>query len=59
MEIGGQSSVKGTPEEHGRSRVPLLPTVKVPVTIAAWTSEILADLGVAVGHPATSELFVL
>src|SRR5438445_5814378 len=54
-EIGGQSVFKGAPEEHGCPGVFLFPAIEIAMTVAAWAREILADLGVAVNHEATSD----
>ena len=55
-EVGGQGLLEGPAKEHGRAGVFLLPAVEVAVAVAPRAGEVLADLGVAVGHQATSEL---
>src|SRR5206468_4323040 len=52
---GGQSAFESTPEEHGCPGVFLLPTIEIAMTVAAWAGEILADLGIAIGHEAISD----
>src|SRR2546430_2679318 len=54
-EVGSQSPFEGSAEEHGGSRILLLPAIEIAVAITAWARQILADLGVAVEHQATSE----
>src|SRR2546426_10145431 len=55
-EVGSQGAFEGSPEEHGGPGVFLLPAVEVAITIAAGAGQVLANLGVAIVHPATSEL---
>ena len=55
QEIGRQSTLKGAPEEHGRLAVLLLPAIEIAMPVAPWAGEVLADLGVAVDHYATSD----
>src|SRR5436190_20313951 len=57
QEIGGQSALKGASEEHGCPGVFLLPTVERAMAVSARAGQVVADLGVAVGHRATPELF--
>ena len=45
-----QSQFEGATEEHRRPRVLLLPAIEIAMPIAPRTGEVLADLGVAVGH---------
>src|SRR5207302_4049838 len=52
---GGQSAFKGAPEEHGGPDVFLLPAIEIAMTVAAWAGQILADVGIAIGHEATSD----
>src|SRR5437763_12641028 len=52
---GGQSSFKGAPEEHGRPGVFLLPAIEIAMTVASRAGQVLADLGIAVHHQATSD----
>src|SRR6266852_7274442 len=54
-EVGSQGPLEGSPEEHGGPGVFLLPAVEVAITIATGAGQVMADLGVAVGHGATSE----
>src|SRR5207253_103172 len=54
-EEGGQSAFKGAAEEHGGPSIFLLPTIQITMTIASRAGEVLADLGVAVDHEATSD----
>src|SRR5437899_11546460 len=54
-EIGGQSAFKGAPEEHGCPGVFLFPAIQITMTVAARAGQILADLGVAINHQATSD----
>src|SRR4029077_12482724 len=51
-----QGSFEGPTEKHRRSRVFLLPPIKISMPIAPRTGEVLADLGVAVCHQATCGL---
>src|SRR5437867_1711325 len=53
--VGGQSPLKGATEEHGCPGVLLLPSIQITMTVAARTGEVLADLGIAVDHQATSD----
>src|SRR2546425_9042321 len=55
QEVGGQSAFKGAPEEHGCPGVFLFPAIEIAMTVAARASQVLADLGVAVYHQATSD----
>src|SRR5438552_18267885 len=52
---GGQSAFKGASEEHGCPAVLLLPTIEIAMTVAARACQVLADLGVAINHEATSD----
>src|SRR5437870_7919193 len=52
---GGQSPFKGAAEEHGGPSIFLLPTIQITMTIASRAGEVLADLGVAINHQATSD----
>ena len=54
-EVGGQSLLKGATEQHRRPGVFLFPAVQVAIPVAARAAEVLADLGVAVDHQATSD----
>src|SRR6266536_2678257 len=54
-EIRAESAFKGAAEEHGCPAVLLLPTIEIAMTIAARAGQILADLGIAVYHQATSD----
>src|SRR3984885_2505457 len=54
QEVRGQSLFEGASEKHGCTSVFLLPAIEVTMTIATWTGQVLTDLGVAVGHQATS-----
>src|ERR1019366_10002933 len=47
--------LEGSTEQHGSASVLLLPAIEVVVAITAGAGEVLAYLGVAVGHHATSE----
>ena len=51
-EICSQCLLEGSAEEHGCAGVFLLPTIQIAMTIATWAGQILADLGIAVGHDA-------
>src|SRR5205807_1994178 len=53
--VGGQCAFKGAAEEHGCPRVFLLPAIQITMTIASRAGEVLADLGVAINHQATSD----
>src|SRR5207245_9681494 len=53
--VRGQWSFKGAAEEHGCPRVFLLPAIQIAMTVAARTGQVLADLGIAVDHQATSD----
>src|SRR2546428_10725752 len=53
--VGGQCAFKGAAEEHGCPRVFLLPAIQIAMTVAARTGQVLADLGIAVDHQATSD----
>src|SRR5208337_1616518 len=55
-EVGPQSQFEGTAEEHRCPGVFLLPAVEIAMAIAPWAGQVVADLGVAVGHQATCEL---
>src|SRR2546426_8467650 len=55
QEIGSQSPFKGASEEHGCPGVFLLPTIEITMTVAARAGEVLADLGIAIDHEATSD----
>src|SRR5437868_14104354 len=54
-EIGGQSAFKGASEQHGGPGVFLFPAIDITMTVAARAGQILADLGIAVYHQATSD----
>ena len=54
-EVRGQGLLEGATEEHGGAGVFLPPAVEVAIPVAARAAEVLADLGVAVGHQATSD----
>src|SRR5215469_98086 len=49
-EVGAQSKFESTSEEHRRPRVLFLPAIEVSVAITSRAIQVLADLGVAVGH---------
>jgi len=55
QKVGGQSAFKGAPEEHGCPAVFLLPAIEIAMTVAARAGQVLADLGVAIDHEATSD----
>src|SRR5438876_20226 len=55
QEVGGQSAFKGPPEEHGGPSIFLLRAIQITMTIATRAGEVLADLGVAINHQATSD----
>src|SRR2546427_2582066 len=55
QEVGGQSAFEGAAEEHGGPVIFLLPTIQITMTIASRAGEVLADLGVAINHQATSD----
>ncbi len=46
----GDGLFKGAAEKHGRAGIFFLPGVKVAVPVAARAAQILADLGIGVGH---------
>ena len=48
--IGAQSLFEGAAEEHRRTGIFLLPAIEIAMPIAPRAGEVLADLGVAVGH---------
>ena len=54
QEVGGQSPLEGSPEEHGGAGVLLLPAIEVAMAISPRAGQVLADLGIAVGHGVTS-----
>ncbi len=47
---GGDGLFERSAKEHGGASVFLLPSVEVAVPVTARTAEVLADLGVGVGH---------
>src|ERR1035438_3005639 len=53
---GSQGSLEGATEQHRRPGILLLPAIKIAMPITPRAGEILADLGVAVGHQATCGL---
>src|SRR3989442_11901078 len=55
QKVGGQSPFKGAPEKHGCPAVLFLPAIQITMTVAARAGEVLADLGVAINHQATSD----
>src|SRR5437879_8184681 len=52
---GGQSPFKGATEEHGCPGVFFLPAIEIAMTVASRAGQVLADLGIAVHHQATSD----
>ena len=56
LKESGQGLLKGSAEQHSCAGVFFPPTVEVAMPVAAWATEVLADLGIAVGHRATSVL---
>ena len=46
-------------KEHGGPGILFLPAIEIAMAIAPGTSQIVADLGVGVGHQATSESLML
>src|SRR5439155_9713158 len=53
--VGGQSPFKDASEEHGCPGVFLLPAIEIAMTVASRAGQVLADLGIAVHHQATSD----
>ena len=47
---GGQSSFKATAKDYRRPCLLFLPSIQIPVPLAARAAEVVADLGVAKGH---------
>src|SRR5579862_7466344 len=47
---GAQGLFEGAPEEYRCAAVLLLPAVEVAMLVSLRTGQVLADLGVAVGH---------
>ena len=56
LEVGSHSLLEGPAKQHGRPGVLLLPAVEVAMLVAARAGQVLADLGIAVGHEDTSDL---
>jgi hypothetical protein len=54
LEVGSHCLFEGPAEQHGCPGVLLLPAVEVAMIVTARAREILADLGIAVGHGCTS-----
>src|SRR5205823_6063898 len=54
-EIGAECLLKGSPEEHSGPGVFLLPAIQIAVPVPARAVQVMADLGIGVGHQATSE----
>src|SRR5438094_3933032 len=54
-EISGQGLFKGSAEEHGGPGVLLLPAVEITVAVPARAAKVVANLGIAVDHQATSD----
>src|SRR5439155_25931941 len=54
-EVGSQSPFERSAEEHGGSRILLLPAIEIAMAIAARAGQVLADLGLPLEHQATSE----
>ena len=54
-EVGRQGLFEGSAEEHGGPGILLPPAVEVAMPVASRAGEVLADLGVAVGHDDTSD----
>src|SRR5580704_15902801 len=52
-EVSAQGAFEGPAKQHGRTSVLLLPAIEVAMPIAARAGQVLADLGVAIGHQAT------
>jgi len=55
LEVGSHRLLEGSSEQHCRPGVLLLPAIEVAMLIAARARQILTDLGIAVGHDATSD----
>ena len=53
---GGHCLFEGSAEEHGGAGVFLLPSIEVAVPVTARAAQVLADLGVGVGHRDASEI---
>ena len=53
---GAQGSFEGAAEQHRCPGVLLLPAIEIAMPIPPRAGEVLADLGVAVGHQATCGL---
>ena len=55
LEVGSHGLLERPAKQHGGPGVLLLPAVEVAMLVAARAGQILADLGVAVGHEDTSD----
>ena len=49
-EVGGQGLLEGATEQHRCPGVFFFPAVQIAIPVAARAAEVLADLGVAIGH---------
>src|SRR5438477_2010557 len=54
-EVSGEGLLEDASEQHRWPGIFLLPAIQVAIPVAARAAEVLADLGVAVGHQATSD----
>ena len=55
LKVSRHGLLKGPPKQHGRPGVFLFPAVEVAMLVAARAGQVLADLGIAVGHEDTSD----
>src|ERR1700682_4044002 len=54
LEIGSYGLLERPAKQHGRPGVFLFPAIEVAMLVATRAGQILADLGIAVGHEETS-----
>src|ERR1700687_3429528 len=55
LEVGSHGLLECSAEQHGGPGVFLFPAIEVTMLVAARAGQILADLGIAVGHEDTSD----
>src|SRR5205085_5210823 len=55
LKVSSQSLLKGSAEQHGCPSVFLFPAIEITMLVAARAGQILANLGVAIGHEDTSD----
>src|SRR5208282_4710945 len=53
---GGDGLFEGSAEEHGGASVFFLPSVQVAVPVTSRAAQVLADLGVGIGHRVASSV---